>query len=114
QNFECVGEDGEMLEAEDKATGDLRAVVAPAKHWATQCITARLQGGGYAMPYDNDALNAMATQTARPGAKWPIYSKTDDHIPDARRQQMLRKLRALIDDGAGVDVFASCAVQRNA
>lgn len=114
QNFECVGEDGEMLEAEDKATGDVRALVAPAKHWATQCITARLQGGGYAMPYDNDALNAMATQTARPGAKWPIYSKTDDHIPDARRQQMLRKLRALIDDGAGVDVFASCAVERNA
>ncbi|MBB5885476.1 hypothetical protein DYQ93_11395 [Xanthomonas sp. LMG 8992] len=114
QSVECIGEDGAVLEDEDPRTGERKIRVAPAKHWATQCISARLQDGGYALPYDTDALNAMATQTAREGAKWPIYSKNDDHHPDARRQQMLRKLRALIDDGAGVDVFAASATRRNA
>ncbi|CAN7334108.1 hypothetical protein LJR143_001698 [Pseudoxanthomonas sp. LjRoot143] len=114
QNVECIGEDGEALEDDDQRTGERRTLVAPAKHWATQCISARLQAGGYALPYDNDALNAMATQTAREGAKWPIYSKKDDHVPDARRQQMLRKLRALIDEGLGHDLFASGAIERAA
>lgn len=88
-------------------------MVAPAKHWATQCISQRLQAGGYAIPYDNDALSDMATQTARAGAKWPIYSKKNDHHPDARRQQMLRRLRSL-QEGGSVDVFASGAVRRAA
>jgi hypothetical protein len=114
QSVDCIGEDGEVLEQEDPRTGEVQTLSAPAKHWATQCITSRLQAGGYALPYDTDALNAMATQTAREGAKWPIYSKTDDHYPDARRQQMLRRLRSLTDDGHGVDVFAVGAVQRTA
>jgi hypothetical protein len=114
QNVDCIGEDGDLLEDEDPRTNERKVVTAPAKHWATQCISARLQGGGYAMPYDNDAVNAMSTQTARAGAKWPIYSKQDDHHPDARRQQMLRKLRALIDDGAGIDLFASGVSERSA
>ncbi len=112
QNVECIDEAGEVLEDEDPRTGARTVATAPAKHWATQCISARLQSGGYALPYDNDAMNAMATQTARAGAKWPIYSKQDDHHPDARRQQMLRKLRALIDDGAGIDLFASGVSER--
>ncbi|WP_337052471.1 hypothetical protein [Pseudoxanthomonas sp. USHLN014] len=112
QSVECLGEDGEALQEEDPRTGEQRILTAPAKHWATQCITVRLQAGGYAMPYDTDALNDMATQTAREGAKWPIYSKVSDHFPDARRQQMLRKLRAMIDDGAGVDLFASSVAER--
>lgn len=114
QSVECIDEAGEVLEHEDPRTGERKVLSAPAKHWATQCITARLQAGGYAMPFDTDALNAMATQTAREGAKWPIYSKQDDHFPDARRQQMLRKLRAMIDDGAGVDLFASGVASRAA
>lgn len=114
QAVDCIGEDGEALEEEDPRTGERKVITAPAKHWATQCITARLQAGGYAMPYDTDVLNDMATQTARPGAKWPIYSKQNDHAPDARRQQMLRKLRALIDDGAGHDLFAVGLSQRDA
>lgn len=112
QSVECIGEDGEVLEDEDRKTGDKKVLTAPAKHWATQCISARMQANGYALAYDNDVLNAMSTQTARAGAKWPIYSKADDHAPDARRQQMLRKLRALLDDGAGHDVFAVGAVRR--
>ena len=114
QSVDCIGEDGELLEADDARTGERKPVTAPAKHWATQCVTARLQSGGYALPYDTEALNAMATQTARAGAKWPIYSKDDDHHPDARRLQMLRKLRLLQDDGAGVDIFASGVSERNA
>lgn len=111
QAVECIGEDGEPLR--DDRDED-RILTAPAKHWATQSISARLQSGGYALPFDTDALNSMATQTAREGAKWPIYSKQDDHHPDARRQQMLRKLRALIDDGAGHDAFGVAAVERYA
>ena len=87
------------------------AVVAPAKHWSTQCISVRLQAGGYAMAYDTDALNDMVTQTARSGAKWPLYSKVRDHIPDARRQQMLRRLASL-QDGVGCDLFSSDVVRR--
>lgn len=114
QTVDCIGEDGELLEDEDPRTGERKVLTAPAKHWATQCISARLQAGGYAIPYDTTALNDMATQTARAGAKWPIYSKQNDHHPDARRQQMLRKLRALIDDGAGIDLFASGVSERAA
>lgn len=114
QNVDCIGEDGAALEEDDPRTGERKVLSTPAKHWATQCISARLQEGGYAMPFDTDAINAMATQTAREGAKWPIYSKNDDHHPDARRQQMLRKLRSLTDDGCGVDVFAVGAVKRDA
>lgn len=114
QSVECIGEDGEALQEEDRRTGEQRILAAPAKHWATQCISARLQAGGYAMPYDPDVLNAMATQTAREGAKWPIYSKQDDHIPDARRQQMLRRLRSLQEDGYGVDVFSVSLHERSA
>lgn len=114
QSVECVGEDGEALADEDPRTGERKVIVAPAKHWATQSITARLQASGYAMAYDTAAINALATQTARQGAKWPIYSKQDDHFPDARRQQMLRILRAVIDDGGGADVFTSSVLVRAA
>lgn len=115
ESVDCIGEDGEALRDErGDRHGDDRILTAPAKHWATQAISARLQSGGYAIAFDNEALNAMATQTARAGAKWPIYSKQNDHHPDARRQQMLRKLRAMIDDGAGVDVFGSGVVERQA
>ncbi len=115
QSVDCIGEDGEVLTEADHKTGDDKVITAPAKHWATQTISQRLQAGGYALPYDNEALNSMATQTARAGAKWPIYSKQDDHHPDARRQQMLRRLRAQSEDGWGaVDVFASGVVERAA
>lgn len=111
ESVDCIGEDGEALREIDRRTGDDAIRTAPAKHWATQAITARLQGVGYALAYDTDALNDMATQTAREGAKWPIYSKANDHIPDARRQQMLRILRGCEAIG-GVDLFASGTVQR--
>lgn len=114
QNVDCIGEDGSVLEEQDKRTGEVKVKQAPAKHWATQCISARAQQGGYALAYCNETLNAMATQTAREGARWPIYSKQDDHIPDARRQQMLRKLRSLIDEGGAPDIFASGVVMRPA
>lgn len=112
---ECMGEDGDMLldpEASEREGRDV-AQRAPAKHWATQCIVARLQLRGYRLPFDTDVLNDYTSHTAREGSKWPIYSKKNDHTVDARRQQMLVKLRA--QAGAGhVDVFASSAIQRNA
>lgn len=108
---DCIGEDGEALTQQDKEGQDV-IVRAPAKHWATQCISARLQQVGYALAYDTEALNWMANHTAREGAKFPIYSKRDDHAIDARRQQMLR---ILFDEaGADFDVFASGTYQRKA
>lgn len=111
---DCVGEDGEALRdaADDDAEGEARIVRAPAKHWATQCITARLQAIGYALAYDTEVLNHMTNHTARQGSKWPIYAKKDDHDIDARRMQMLRKL--FDEGGSYVDVFSVAAHRRAA
>jgi len=108
---ECIDEQGEALrDARDEEGEDI--VRAPAKHWATQCISQRLQAVGYAMAYDTEALNWMTNHTAREGAKWPIYAKTNDHNIDARRMQMLRKL---YDDGnSQIDVFSSGVRYRSA
>lgn len=105
---DCIGEDGEPLLV-DESADDEKVVRAPAKHWATQCITKRMQEIGYAMAGDPETLNAMVNHTSREGAKWPIYSKKDDHVPDARRMQMLRML---YDELGAVDVFSVGTYQR--
>ena len=114
QAVDCMGEDGEVLaQARDEDDdGNDRPVRAPAKHWATQCIVARLQGRGYALPYDSDVLNDYTSHTARQGAKWPIYLAKNDHTIDARRQQMLAKLASV--EPADVDVFSVGAYRRSA
>lgn len=107
---DCLDEHGEALLDPRDEEGE-KIVRAPAKHWATQCITQRLQACGYAMAYDTQVLNWMTNHTSREGAKWPIYAKKDDHAIDARRMQMLRKL---YDEQAGnLDIF-SVGVQRRA
>jgi hypothetical protein len=109
---DCIDEAGEALrDARDEDGEDI--VRAPAKHWATQLITQRMQNIGYAMAYDTEVLNHMTNHTAREGAKWPIYAKKDDHDIDARRVQMLRKI---YDEAASqVDVFSSgVSFRRNA
>lgn len=108
---DCIGEDGEPLR--DQSKPDEEAMIrAPSKHWATQCMVRRLQAQGYSLAYDAEALDYMASHTAREGAKWPIYSKTNDHTIDARRVQMLSKLYAEL--GSSVDVFASGVYLRSA
>lgn len=111
ENFDCMGEDGEAL-TEETDTGEARNLHAPAKHWATVCIVARLQQSGYRLAFDNEVLNNYTSQTAREGAKWPIYSKTNDHDLDARRQQMLAKLRAT--EPSDPDVFSVGVYDRRA
>lgn len=112
-SVDCIGEDGEPLIDQAKDDGNGEAIVrAPAKHWATQCITYRAQACGYEMAYDIDVLNHMTNHTVRQGTRWPIYAKKDDHDIDARRQQMLRKLYD--EAGGAVDVFASGAMERAA
>jgi hypothetical protein len=109
---DCIDEKGEALyDARDEGGEDI--VRAPAKHWATQCISSRAQQIGFAFVYDNDMLNDMTNHTSRQGAKWPIYSKKNDHTIDARRVQMLRKI---YDEAASqVDVFSSgVSYRRNA
>ena len=112
---DCLGEDGELLldPVESEKQGRDVGLRAPAKHWATQCIVARLQQRGYRLTFDTDVLNDYTSHTARAGTKWPIYAKIRDHTIDARRMQMLAKLQALQETG-GVDVFACNATQRNA
>ncbi len=111
ESFECTDEEGESLTKVD-SDGNTIILTAPAKHWATQCIVARLQRRGYRIPYDGDVLNDYTSHTARPGTKWPIYGKTNDHTIDARRQQMLRILRAA--EAEGVDIFSAGAYRRTA
>lgn len=103
---DCIGEDGEPLIDQSKDNGET-VLRAPAKHWATQAMVARLQQQGFGLAHDQQALDWMTSHTAREGAKWPIYAKKNDHTIDARRVQMLRKL---YDDTLGdLDVFASGA-----
>lgn len=108
---ECTGEDGDSLTITNEK-GEDEILRAPAKHWATQCIVARLQQRGYRMAYDGDVLNDYTSHTARQGAKWPIYGKSNDHTIDARRQQMLCKLRSV--EATEPDVFSAGAMSRNA
>lgn len=111
---DCIGEDGEPLLDRKASEEEGRDVVqrAPAKHWSTQCIVARMQTRGYRMPFDGAVLNDYTSHTAREGSKWPIYAKKADHTIDARRQQMLVKLHAL-NEGGGADVFASTTHDRS-
>lgn len=108
---DCVGEDGEALKQAD-ADDNTVILRAPAKHWATVCLVQRLQHRGYQLAYDADVLNDYTSHTARAGTKWPIYDKKNDHTIDARRQQMLRMLRA--QDGGSVDVFSGKTYDRRA
>jgi len=110
-SVDCIGEDGEALRDPTDDAGE-KTLRAPAKHWATQSMIRRFQRHGYALAYDAETLNWMTSHTAREGAKWAIYSKTNDHNIDARRVQMLRKLYA--EFGSSVDVFASGSYARNA
>lgn len=108
---DCIGEDGEALRDTKDESGET-IIRAPAKHWATQCIVQRLQAMGYGLAYDAEALDWMSSHTVRAGAKFPIYSKKNDHVIDARRLQMLRLLH---DAGASdVDIFASGVHRRTA
>lgn len=109
QSVDCIGEDGEAL-TRDGDDGDIEVQRAPAKHWATQCVVARLQAGGYRLPYDGDVLNDYTSHTARNGAKWPIYAAKNDHTIDARRLQMLAILANV--QGEVVDVFSVGSYRR--
>lgn len=108
---DCIDEQGEaLLDPRDAAGEGILRV--PAKHWATQLITRRLQSFGYSMAYDTEALNWMTNHTSREGAKYPIYAKKDDHTIDARRMQMLRKVYDELH--SQVDVFSSAVRYRSA
>lgn len=109
---DCIDERGEALYDARDESGE-KIVRAPAKHWSSQIITQRFQQIGFALPYDNDVLNDLTNHTSREGAKWPIYSKRNDHTIDARRVQMLRKVYD--EDASQVDVFSSgVSYRRNA
>jgi hypothetical protein len=101
---DCIDERGEALRDPRDESGD-DVLRAPAKHWATQIITQRAQQIGFTLPFDSEVLNHMTSHTSREGAKWPIYSKTNDHTIDARRVQMLRKVYD--EDALQIDVFSS-------
>lgn len=107
---ECIDEQGNAL-TETDTDGQEKTVRTNAKHWATQCITQRLQRYGYAMPYDSQPLNWMANHKSKQGARHVIYDKKDDHNIDARRLQMLALLFA---NHTYADVFSVSAHTRAA
>ena len=111
ESIDCIGEDGEALTRSTDNGAD-ETLRAPAKHWATQCVVARLQLCGYRMAYDTDVINDYTNHTARAGSKWPLYSKSNDHTIDARRLQMLAKLRTM--EPIAPDVFSVGVYRRNA
>lgn len=106
---EATDEDGNVLEAEDKRTGEIKPVILPAKEWATELITKRLQVTGFALPPDPDVLQHMTNHTAREGARHRIFSKENDHTLDAMRTMMLRKV---FNESGSADVFSSGAHAR--
>lgn len=108
--MDCVDEEGNALERSD-SEGETQVQRTNCKHWATQCITKRMQERGYAFVYDTQVLNDFANHTGKQGAQHFIYSKKNDHSIDARRQQMLRMLN---DESTAVDVFSSSAHTRAA
>ncbi len=105
----CIDLQGEALEEEDEH-GDRVPVKAPAKHWATQCIVSELQARRFAMAFDQEVVDQMTSHTARAGAKWPIYAKSNDHTIDARRMQML--VRLFHESFAVPDVFSAGTFDR--
>ncbi|RCX32066.1 hypothetical protein [Thioalbus denitrificans] len=108
-SVDCIDEEGNVLEEPDQKTGDPKPVRKPAKEWATDVITLRLQRAGYAMPWDPDVIQHYSNHTAREGARNRIFSKDNDHTIDADRVALLRKVYS---EQIGVaDVFAS-GVQR--
>lgn len=111
ESFDCIDEQGDVLQKADE-NGEMQTLRAPAKHWATVCMVTRLQQQGYRLAYDTDVLNDYTSHTARAGTKWPIYDKKNDHTIDARRQQMLVKLR--MTQGGAQDVFSVSAYHRHA
>jgi len=109
--LDAIDEDGEVLEEDDKKTGNKKAIRLPAKQLATDLITQRFQRVGWILPIDNEVLQHYSNHTAKQGARHLIYSKENDHTIDARRVAMLRKV---FNEGGAVDVFSSGAHARAA
>lgn len=102
--LDAIDEDGTVLEEDDPRTGGRRVVRLPAKELATHLMSARMQRGGYALPYDSDVIRHLQNHTATQGARHRIFAKTDDHTIDAARVAMLRKV--FDETAGGVDVFS--------
>lgn len=109
---DCYDEDGNLLEEEDKKSGDAKPVRLPAKEWATELLSKRMQRMGFSMPYDADVISHYQNHTAREGARHRIFDKDDDHSIDADRVMMLRKV--FNDQIATADVFSSGVHTRGA
>lgn len=109
ESLTAIDEDGETLTVIDKLTGVEKPLRIPAKQLATERISYRLQTGGFDLPYDNEVLQIYSNHTSREGARWLIYSKENDHVIDADRAALLRKL---FNEPAGVDVFCSGVYER--
>ncbi len=108
--MDCIDEDGNVLR--DPKDED-KALRKPAKNYATEdLIQRRLQGRRFLQPYDQDVIGDYNNHTSREGTRHRIYSKKDDHVIDADRAMILRKV---FDGEAGtVDAFSSGAHERAA
>lgn len=110
--LDAIDEEGNILEEEDKRDGEPKPLRLPAKEWATEVLTKRMQRMTLTMPFDQDVVNHYTNHTARQGARWRIFSKDNDHTIDADRVMILRKIYN--EAVGGVDVFVSSAHKRSA
>jgi len=109
QAMEATDEEGNVVEEEDRKTGDRKALRLPAKQLATDLMGRRFQRSGYALPMDNDLVQHLTNHTAREGARHLIYDKSDDHTIDAMRVAILRKV---FNEDAAVDLFSASVFSR--
>lgn len=108
---EQIDEDGNVLEQEDKLTGDMKAVKVNAKQLATELINGRLQKQGYEWAPDPEVVSHFQNHTSRENNRGvPIYDKKNDHTIDAQRTATLAKVYAKLS--GGIEVFSGGVYER--
>ena len=110
---EQIDEDGNLLEQEDKRTGDMKPIKVNTKQLATELINQRLQKQGYEWPLDPEVDGHFKNHTSRENKSGvPIYDKKNDHTIDAQRTATLAKVYNQIQ-GGGVSVFSGGVYERS-
>lgn len=108
---EQIDEDGNVLEQEDKRTGEMKPVKVNAKQLATELINGRLQKQGFEWCPDPEVVSHFQNHTSRESSGGAtIYDKKNDHTIDAQRTATLAKVYANLS--GGIDVFSGGVYER--
>jgi hypothetical protein len=108
---EQIDEDGNILEQEDKRTGDMKPVKVNTKQLATELINGRLQKQGYEWAPDPEVISHFQNHTSRENNRGvPIYDKKNDHTIDAQRTATLAKVYSQLS--GGIDIYSGGVYER--